>query len=219
MRLMEVHAKRQGQDAATRRHAESIRAAYRRRRSRGGRRRRRLESHERPLPSARTSARRPAQQPDGERPRASRARPCLRERSGAQRRDREAHTLSSTSGNSKPPSAAQIPFETCTLIIAAPTRTVPTGVRSPATSEMPAASSAEPARTAATPRPDAEALEARPRAAMTGPRATAAVSSRGHELPQQEFWAYRAPLEREEHAARVLRAAHEPVGGEGARAR
>jgi hypothetical protein len=40
------------------------------------------------LPSARTSARRPAQQPDGERPCASRARPCLSEsryRSGARR--------------------------------------------------------------------------------------------------------------------------------------
>src|SRR4051812_16909184 len=52
-------------------------------------------------------------------------------------------TVSSTSGNSKPPSAAQIPFETCTLriavIITAPTRTVPTGVRSPAASEKPAA--------------------------------------------------------------------------------
>src|SRR5919197_1017857 len=39
-------------------------------------------------------------------------------------------TVSSTSGNSKPPSAARIPFETCTLrialIITAPTRTVPT---------------------------------------------------------------------------------------------
>jgi len=63
-------------------------------------------------------------------------------------------TVSSTGGNSKPPSAAQIPFETCTLriavIITAPTRTVPTGVRSPAASEKPAATSAEPARTAAT---------------------------------------------------------------------
>jgi hypothetical protein len=50
-------------------------------------------------------------------------------------------TVSSTSGYSKPPWAAQIPFETCTsriaVIITAPRRTVSTGVRSPPASEKP----------------------------------------------------------------------------------
>jgi len=36
---------------------------------------------------------------------------------------------------------------------------------------------------------------------------------------RRKFWAYRAALEREEHAGTRLRAARDPVGGEGARAR
>ena len=36
---------------------------------------------------------------------------------------------------------------------------------------------------------------------------------------RRKFWAYRAALEREEHAARVYGRLVSPVGGEGARAR